>query len=377
MARMLRFAADHYLVVPLGSVLALAWANMRADSYFAFAHAWSFAVNDAGMALFFALVTQEIVEALLPGGALDTWRRAMLPIVAALGGLLGSVLLYVGYLRYVGEVMLSQAWPCAGAVDLVFSYFLAKAIFRRRPGVAFTLLLAVASDIVVLAFVLRSRFTEGHAAGAILIGLALSLAFLFRRARVRTFWPYLVICGSICWWGFFWTGLQPALALIPIVPFVPHSPRGLELFADAPPSVHSSVTHLEHTLQHPVQVVLFLFALVNSGIVFTYFEPGTWALPLAALAGRPIGGMVAVSLALTSGGFHMPLRCGWRDVLVAALITSTGFSFALFIATRMLPVGALLTQTRMGALVTVLGALLAIAAASILRVGRFANKDAF
>jgi NhaA family Na+:H+ antiporter len=269
--------------------------------------------------------------------------------------------------------MLSQAWPAAGAVDLVFSYFLAKAIFRHRAGVAFTLMLAVASDIVVLLFVIRHPFAQAHLAGAMLIALALSLAFLFRRARVRTFWPYLLICGPISWWGFVWTGLQPALALIPIVPFVPHSPRDLELFADAPQSVHSSVTHLEHTLQYPVPAVLFLFALVNSGVVFTHFEPGTWALPLAALVGRPVGVMVAVGLAVTGCGFLMPLRCGWRDLLVVGFIASTGFAFALFVATGILPVGDLLTQTRMGALATVLGSVLAFAAASILRVGRFTN----
>ena len=56
MTRIVRFAADHYLVVPLGSVLALAWANTRADSYFSFAHSLSFAVNDVGMTLVFALV---------------------------------------------------------------------------------------------------------------------------------------------------------------------------------------------------------------------------------------------------------------------------------------------------------------------------------
>jgi hypothetical protein len=54
MTRIVGFAADYYLVVPLGSVLAL--VNTRADSYFTFAHSWSWAVNDVGMTLFFALV---------------------------------------------------------------------------------------------------------------------------------------------------------------------------------------------------------------------------------------------------------------------------------------------------------------------------------
>ena len=105
---------------------------------------------------------------------------------------------------------------------------------------------------------------------------------------------------------------------------MPHSPRNLELFADTPQSVHSSVTHLEHALQYPVQIVLFLFALVNSGVVFTYFEPGTWALPIAAPVGRPIGVMVAVRLALAGGGFLMPPRFAWRDCAGRGLVASTG-----------------------------------------------------
>jgi NhaA family Na+:H+ antiporter len=144
----------------------------------------------------------------------------------------------------------------------------------------------------------------------------------------------------------------------------------LELFADTGKGAHGSATHLERVLMYPVQVVLFLFALINSGVVFTYFEPGTWALPLAALVGRPVGVMAAVSLAL-AGGFTEPLRGGWRELLVVGFIVSTGFSFALFVATGVLPIGDLLTQTKMGALSTVLGVGLAWVAASSLRVGRF------
>jgi NhaA family Na+:H+ antiporter len=373
MSRVVRFAADHYLVVPVGSILAMVWANTLDESYFRFAHLWSFAVNDVGMALFFALVTQEILEAMLPGGALGSWRHGLLPIIAAAGGLLGSVLVYLGYLQYVDEVMLSQAWPCAASVDIVFSYFLARLIFRERASVAFTLTLAVVSDIVVLAAVaVRYPSPQVYPVGPLIIAFALSLAFLFQWAGVRTFWPYLMVCGPVCWWGFLASGLQPALALMPIVPFVPRSSRKSELFADTGKGIHAAVTHLERVLSYPVQVVLFFFGLVNSGVVLTYFEPGTWALPLAALIGRPIGVMAAVGLAL-AGGFTLPLRGGWRHLLVAGLIVSTGFSFALFVATGVFPTGDLLTQMKMGALSTIPGLLLALASASILRVGRFAS----
>jgi NhaA family Na+:H+ antiporter len=373
MSRIARFAVDHYLVVPFGSALAMAWANTSSESYFRFSHSWSFAVNDLGMPLFFAFVTQEILEAMMPGGALATWRRGMLPIIAAMGGLFGSVLIYLGYLQYVDEIMLFQAWPCAAAVDVVFSYFVARMIFRDRASVAFTLLLAVATDVVVLIVVaVRYPSAQVHPTGPLLIVLALSLALLFRWAGTRAFWPYLVVCGPVCWWGFVWSGLQPALALMPIVPFVPRSPRSLELFADTGKGIHGSASHVERVLVYPVQVVLFFFALVNSGVVLTYFEPGTWALPLAALVGRPIGVMAAVSLAV-AGGLTMPLRGGWRELLVVGFIVSTGFSFALFVATGIFPIGDLLTQMKMGALSTILGLVLAMVSASSLRVGRFTS----
>jgi len=57
MTKTLRFIADRYLVLPIGAIAALAWANSRPESYFVFAHQWSFAVNNVGMALVFGLVT--------------------------------------------------------------------------------------------------------------------------------------------------------------------------------------------------------------------------------------------------------------------------------------------------------------------------------
>src|ERR1700730_17792366 len=124
MKRAVRFATDHYLVVPLGAVLAVIWANTAPEGYFGFAQSLSFVVNEIGMAFFVALVAQELLEAVMPGGALHTWQRVMLPIIAAIGGGILSVLAYVLYLRFVGEVMLQQSWPAACAVDVAFSYFL-------------------------------------------------------------------------------------------------------------------------------------------------------------------------------------------------------------------------------------------------------------
>src|SRR5712692_5992554 len=123
MTKVLRFIADRYLVLPLGAMAALAWANSRPESYFEFAHTASFAVNNVGMALFFALITKEVVDATAPGGALHTWRRVLLAVVGAAGGMVGSVVVYLGYLHGADESsLLARGWPIACATDIAFSY---------------------------------------------------------------------------------------------------------------------------------------------------------------------------------------------------------------------------------------------------------------
>ena len=234
MTRAVRFVTDHYLVVPLGAILAVIWANTAPEGYFGFAQSLSFAVNEIGMALFVALVAQELIEAVMPGGALHTWQRVMLPVIAAVGGAIVAVLVYVLYLRLVGEVMLEQSWPAACAVDVAFSYFLARIVFRERAPVAFTLMLATASNVMILPFVaVRFPLAEAHASGAVLIVASLAVALAMRKVGVRTLWPYVLVCGPLAWFGFYWSGLHPALSPLLVVPFLVHTPRDLALFADA------------------------------------------------------------------------------------------------------------------------------------------------
>jgi NhaA family Na+:H+ antiporter len=206
----------------------------------------------------------------------------------------------------------------------------------------------------------------------VLIAAALAVALALRKSGVRSFWPYVLLCGPMAWFGCYWSGLQPALSPLLVVPFLLHTPRDLSLFEDAASGPHHSGTHVEHVLTYPVQVVLFFFALVNSGVIVHYFEAGTWALPVSAIVGRTAGVMVAVQLAVALG-FLSPFRGGWREILVVGLIVSTGFSFALFVAASILPIGALLSQTKMGALSTVLGSALALILAYVFRIGRFAH----
>src|SRR6185295_20218318 len=103
----LDYVVEHSLLLAVGSVLALAWANSAdADRYHRIVERLRFPVNDIGMAFFFALAAKEIVEATSPGGALHTWRRAALPAVAAVGGMIAPALLYVGYVNYSTQTVL-------------------------------------------------------------------------------------------------------------------------------------------------------------------------------------------------------------------------------------------------------------------------------
>lgn len=369
--RWYRRVLDRFLLLPLGAAIALIWANTAPESYFSFTQRISFGVNEIGMAFFFALATQEIAEAVMLGGALHSWRRWGLPIVAAAGGIIGSVSVYLTYVNVKYQTMLSPGWPVACAIDVATAYYLLKTLLPRSGALPFALLIGIATDTFGM-FVVAPRYPvlATHVGGALLILTAIGLAGLMRAIGIRAFVPYLAICGTMSWFGFYWSGLHPAFALVPIVPFLPHEPRRLDLFADPPDD--SATHHFEHEWNTLVQGILFLFGLVNGGVMLLGYGAGSSAVLAAALVGRPVGILAAVGLAVLAG-LHLPRRLGWRELVVVALASSSGFTIALFFATAVLAIGPLLAQITIGALATGVGALLAFGAARLLHIGRYAR----
>jgi NhaA family Na+:H+ antiporter len=374
MTRAFRFAGDHHLALPLGAIAALAWANSRPDSYFAFAHAWSFAVNDIAMVFFFAFVTAEILESTVPGGDLHTWRRVALPIVGALGGIVGSAFVYLAYLRTGDEwSVLARGWPVPTAVDLAFGYVVARTIWGRHPAIPFFLLLGIASDVLGVVIVgLLYPVRDSHPDGGLLVAAAIAVVIVLRRCHVPSFWPYVVAGGALSWWGFFLSGWHPALALVPIMPFLTHAKRERQLFSHVSARTRDALGRFDHVWKYPVQIVVLLFALVNAGVMVRGFGTGTTAVALAALAGKPLGVLAAIALAVALG-LHLPRRVGWRDLIVAGCTASIGFTFSLFFATAAFSIGPVLAEAKLGALFTIGGAATAFATAAMLRVGRFAR----
>lgn len=377
MTRSLRFVLEHSLAVPIGAAVALLWAATLPDSYFRVSTSQAFWINDVAMAFFFAFAMQEVIETMVEGGALHTWRRATLPVVAAIGGSIGAVAAYELYVRSGDEQVLQAGWPIVCGVDAAVSYFLCKFLLRGSKGAtAFVLLLAIASNTIGLVVVgLRQPLMEPYQArvwlGVGLIVAAIVISVALQRLKVRSFWPHLLIAGSLSWWGFATSGLHPALALLPIVPFFPHAARGLNLFTDAPHGPHDSPRHFEHVFRVPVQIVAFLFALVNAGVLLRGYGTGSWAVLWGALVGRPIGTLASVGLAMAVG-FHPPQGMSWRVLIVIAVAASVGFVFALFYATATFPIGPVLQELKIGALLTIIAAAVAAILARLLRVGRYA-----
>jgi len=366
------YAIEHSLLLPVGAVIALVWANLSHATYTQVAHVLAFPVNDVGMVFFFALATKEVVEATAPGGALHTWRRAALPGIAAVGGMAAPAIIYIVYVRAAGAPELTRGWAIPCATDIACSFLVAKAIFRRHPAIPFLLLLAIADD--ALGLVILALFypvADLHLiAGASLMAAALASAYVLRRMGVRLYWPYVIAGGALSWAALFRGGLHPALALVPIVPFIPHAAGDRGLLVDAPADARDALSQFERRWKYPVQGILFFFGLANAGVPVAQHGTGTWAVLIGILAGKPIGIGLAILLAVAAG-LKLPHRAGWRDMAVVGCAAGIGFTVALFFATAAFPSGPALDEAKLGALLSVTSAAVAFAVAAVLRAGRF------
>ena len=295
--RLSRFAVEHLALLPLGALIALVWVNTAPESYYPFTSAISFAVNDVAMVLFFALMTKEVVEATAPGGVLHPWRRAMLPVCASIGAAAVPALIYVRIVDAFDEPMLSIGWPVSLSTDLAIAYFVARLIFRTHPVIPFLLLLGIASDalgFLTLACSIRPERFTSRVARSSWPERSASLPDFGGRASAASGHicsPQAASRGS----GFFWIGLHPALALVPIMPFLPHAARDPGFFVDALPNARDTLSQFERWWNYPAQVALFFFGLVNAGVPMGALEPGTLGLPIAVIVGKPLGVLIGAA----------------------------------------------------------------------------------
>ena len=367
-----RLVIDNSLLLVIGAVSALVWANIDLHSYEHYAHAIHFAVNDIGMVFFFALAAKEVFEATLPGGALASPRKAATPILAAIGGMVAPAAIYVAIVTMSGTPELARGWAIPCATDIAFSYLAVIAVFNRtHPAVPFLLLLAIADDAMGL-IVLAVFYPSGAvSAGKLVAWLLPAMAFaeLMRRRKIKPYWPYIFGCGALSWTGMYLGGLHPALALVPIIPLMPHAKRDLGMFDDREPKQPDTLSRFEHDFKVPVQIVLFFFGFANAGVPLSAVGTVTWAVLIALVVGKPLGILVATRLG-DALGFERAPGLDYGAIAVLGVAAGIGFTVALFFTTAAFPPGDTLNAAKMGALLSFAALPLTILVARLLRVNR-------
>jgi Na+:H+ antiporter, NhaA family len=358
------FILNNSLLLLAGTAAAVLWANLDLATYDALAHPLRFWVNDVGMVFFFALAAKEVFEATLPGGPLASPRRALSPLAAAVGGMIAPAVIYVTLTSTLGPASLTRGWAIPCATDIAFSAMVARVIFpAAHPAIPFLLLLAIADDALGL-LILAVFYPSGAVSIPWLLSLtaaAILIAVWLRRRRTPSFWPYVLGPGALSWAALYLGGVHPALALVPIVPLMPHSPRDLGLFNPAEGRQPDTLSRLEQWWAVPVQFVLLLFGFANAGVPFERIGPGTYYVLAGLLLGKPIG-IVLFSAAARLAGAQLPEKLRAGDLLMVGIVASIGFTVSLFFTTAAFSDGAALAETKMGALLSFVAAPLAFVA---------------
>jgi NhaA family Na+:H+ antiporter len=348
------FIFDNSLLLIAGALAGLLWANINPQTYTTFTGSLRFVINDLAMVFFFGLAMEEVVEAMLPGGPLSSPREGALPLLAAIGGMAAPAAVFLLCVRALHLPDVHAGWAISCATDIAFSFLAARLVFpRASPAMPFLLLLAIADDALGL-IVLAVFYPSGSLSLVMLAALlipAMALAWTMRRFGVENFWLYVFGPGLLSWLGLFYGGLHPVLALVPIVPLMPHHRSDLRVFGRTSRVRLMTLTRFAEWWKVPIQFVLLAFGLANAGVPFAAVGPVTWIVLVSLVSGKPIG-IVGTSLLAELFGLRRAPGLDVRALVTLGIAAGTGFTVALFFATAAFPPGPVLDQAKMGALLS-------------------------
>lgn len=355
--------------VPLlaGVAVAIAWANLAPQSYTGFINgphfgglSFHFISNELFMVLFFGIAAVEITQSCLPGGDLNQIKKAVNPLLGTLGGVLGPIVVYLSLNSLIGGPALHNGWGIPTATDIALAWLAARVVFgANHPAVSYLLLLAVADDAIGLGIIAVFYPNPAHPVQPLWLGLTalgMLLAWLMRRAKLRSYWPYLLVGGTLSWTGLHHAHLHPALALVFIIPLLPHAKHEHKHLFEEDPSDHTTLSRFEHEWKVFVDFGLFMFSLANAGVQFSSVGTVTWLVLAALLAGKTLG-IFSFGWLATRLGFGLPHGMTLRDTLVAGMIAGTGFTVALFVAGEAFTDPAIQGAAKMGAMLSLSAAL--------------------
>lgn len=350
----------------LGVVTAVVWANLDPSGYEAFntTHFWGglsfhFVSNELFMVLFFGIAAVEITQSCLPGGDLNPISKAINPLFGTLGGVIGPIAVYLSLNSIIGVPELRNGWGIPTATDIALAWLVARMVFgASHPAVSYLLLLAVADDAVGLAIIAIFYPNPNFPVEPMwlfLTVLGMLVSWLLRRMQFNSYWPYLLIGGSMSWIGLHHAHLHPALALVFIIPFLPHARKEHKHLFEEDSSDRSPLAQFEHEWKVFVDFGLFMFSLSNAGVQFSSMGTVTILVLASLIAGKTLGvfsfGMIATRL-----GFGLPHGMKPRDLLTAGIIAGTGFTVALFVAGEAFTDPVIRGAAKMGAMLSLISA---------------------
>jgi NhaA family Na+:H+ antiporter len=366
--------------VPLiaGVVVALFWVNLDPTGYANFNHdhflgpfSFHFVANELFMSLFFGIAAVEITQSCLPGGDLNPIKKAMNPLFATIGGVVGPVLTYFLLNRLVGSPALGHGWGIPTATDIAFAWLAARLIFgSSHPVISFLLLLAIADDavgLVIIAVFYPDEAYPTEPLWLLLVVVGMLVAYILRERKTMSYWPYLLLGGIPSWTGLHEAHLHPALALVFIVPFLPHPPQETKHLFEEDPSDFSTLARFEHEWKIVVDFGLFMFGLANAGVQFSEIGAATWIVLGSLILGKTVGIFVMGYLAELFG-FPLPEGMGHRELIVAGIIAGIGFTVALFVAGEAFTSPDIQGAAKMGAMLSIVAFPVAAIIGRILRI---------
>lgn len=334
--RFLKFESASGVVLAVAAILAMFVANSRyADLYHSLLHAnlgplsvelW---INDVLMAIFFYVVGMEIKHE-ISDGALASREKAMLPIVAALGGMVAPALIYA---FYNSGTELSRGWGIPMATDIAFAVGVLSLLGKRVPVAlkVFLLALAIADDLGAV-IVIAVFYSSGIKLVSLIAAVALgALIWFLARKKIRSV-PLHVGLAVVLWLLVFDSGIHATIAgcmlgfLMPNDDEAPEDPTPLERW----------VARL-----HPVVgfAIMPLFAFANAGLSFAGID---WEVALAAplvsgisyglLIGKPLGIFGFSWLCEKLGFVSRPEGVSLGQLFGVACLGGIGFTMALFVS---------------------------------------------
>ena len=284
-------------------------------------------INDVLMAIFFFFVTLEIKREFIQG-ELSNIKQAILPIIAAVGGMLLPALIYI-YINF-GNTVTLNGWAIPSATDIAFSLGILSLLGSRVPISlkVFLTALAIIDDlgaIVIIAFFYSGDLSIFYLSMMLLsfIGLLVLNKFGFKK-----FFPYLII-GIILWHFTHESGIHATIAGVLLACTIPHRKKEKDF---------SLLIKIEHSISPYVAFgIMPLFAFANAGVSLEgiSFSSLLMPVPLGILLGLFIGKQLGVFLfsyiSIKLGFAQMPNNSNWITLYGVGILTGIGFTMSLFV----------------------------------------------